>query len=212
MWAGEVVTSELAARRLPNIVPGSKSARIGNEAQAEMRTHRILFPLDGGCMHNPNTIPFDAIDELCARSEQRRELLQFQAYHRANPQVFNFIVTELRLRISKGFTASSVHSICDYARWKLEMDAGPTATFKLNDRYAPFYARAVLILFPEFNGHIELRDSVANGIFGVRLEFTKNGPSRLVWKNGTPLERGWRPTCGLFTHAPNRRPDVHPRG
>jgi hypothetical protein len=159
----------------------------------------------------------DAIDELVARSKPCIALKRFHDYHRANPEVFDFIVAELRLRIVKGFTASSVHNICEYARWKIETDRGPGTVFSLNDRFAPFYARAVVIICPAYNGHVEFRRSVADGIFGVCLEplpkkRRKNYARRLVWADGATIEDGWRPSRPhVPRYAAALRPDVHRR-
>ena len=48
----------------------------------------------------------DAIDELVARSENHRELRAFHQFHRAHPEVLDFLVQEIRLRLD-GFDAFS---------------------------------------------------------------------------------------------------------
>jgi hypothetical protein len=67
----------------------------------------------------------DAISELVSRSKDHRELRAFHEFHKTHPEVLDFLVQEIQLRIDHGFTAFSYHSLWQYARWKLEMQNGP---------------------------------------------------------------------------------------
>jgi hypothetical protein len=162
--------------------------------------------------------PIDAIDELVARSKNHRELRAFHAFHRKHPEVLDFLVQEIQLRTDHGFTAFSYHSLWQYARWKLEMERGPGDTFMMNDHAAPFYARAIVILHPAFNGLSEFRTSLADKLFGTELEPApnkrpKNYARRLQWADGTAIENGWRPSIPhVVNHAANCKPDIHGRG
>jgi hypothetical protein len=146
------------------------------------------------------------IDELIARSKNHRELRAFHDFHKRHPEVLDFLVLEIQLRLDRGFHAFSFHSLWEYCRWKLEMDKGPSETFLMNDHAAPFYARAITILHPEFNGRAEFRKSKADSIFGTEIEPSpkkrpKNYARRLQWANGISLENGWRPS---IPHSPKR--------
>lgn len=157
----------------------------------------------------------DAIDELAARSKRTRKLRAFHRYHRKHPEVLDFLVNEIQLRIDHGFPAFSNRCLWEYARWKIEMEKGPSDTFKMNDNAEPFYGRAIMILHPEFNGRAEFRKSEVDKIFGIRLEPApkkrpKNYARRLQWADGTALEDGWRPANPHFVnHAANLKPDIH---
>jgi hypothetical protein len=156
----------------------------------------------------------DAIDELVARSNDCPELRAFHEFHQAHPEVLDFFVVEIRVRIENGFDTFSYHSLWEYARWKLELQAGPGRTFLMNDHAAPLYARAITILHPEFNGRAEFRKSAADDIFGTRIDPSTLHPEsyarKLRWANGTALESGWRPSRHhVPTHKAKRRPDVH---
>ncbi len=156
----------------------------------------------------------DAIDELVARSKDHRELRAFYEFHRKHPEVLDFLVQEIRLRLER-FDAFSYHSLWQYARWKLEMEKGPGDTFLMNDHAAPFYARAITVLHPEFNGRAEFRTSKADTILGLRIEPVpekrpKNYARRLQWADGTAIEKGWRPAFPhVINHAANRKADIH---
>lgn len=156
----------------------------------------------------------DAIDELVARSKPHRELRAFHEFHRAHPEVLAFLIQEIELRLLR-FRAFSYHSLWEYCRWKLEMEREPGETFLMNDHAVPFYARAIAILRPELNGRAEMRTSKADEIFDVELEPVpdkrpKHYARRLRWADGTPLERGWRPTLPhVVSDGLHRRPDIH---
>jgi hypothetical protein len=157
----------------------------------------------------------DAIDELVARSENHLELRAFHEFHKAHPEVLDFLVEEIQLRLNHGFEAFSYHSLWEYCRWKLELEKGPGSTFQMNDHAAPFYARAITILHPEFNGRAEFRQSRADLVFGTVVEpipekRPKNYARRLQWSDGTAIENGWRPrNHHVPSQAPVRKPDIH---
>jgi hypothetical protein len=155
----------------------------------------------------------DAIDELVMRSKDCPKLRKFHKFHKAHPEVLDFLVLEIRLRL-KRFTAFSFHSLWQYARWQLEMSKGPADTFLMNDHAAPFYARAITILHPEFNGRAEFRKSTADASFGLRIEPApkkrpKNYALRLQWADGISLEHGWRPSTPHDPKPVSSRPSVH---
>ena len=45
LWASDVVASELAARRLPQVVPGARGARIGRNIDLEPHAYRVGRPM-----------------------------------------------------------------------------------------------------------------------------------------------------------------------
>jgi len=155
----------------------------------------------------------DAIDELVARSKSCRELRAFHEAHKSHPEVLDFLVEEIRLRLER-FRAFSYRSLWEYARWKIDMEKGPDDTFLMNDHTLPFYARAITILHSEFNGRAEFRKCKADEIFGLQIEpapkkRTKNYARRLLWVDGTTLENGWKPTVTHVVGPVSRRPDIH---
>lgn len=158
----------------------------------------------------------DVIDELVARSKNCRELRNFHEAHRAHPELLDFLVREIQLRLDAGYTAFSYGSLWEYARWKIDMEKGPEQTFMMNDHDMPFYGRAITVLHPEFNGRVEFREAKADEVLGLRIEPVpekrpKNYARRLQWADGTALEKGWRPSVPHVVGPVPTKPDIHPR-
>jgi hypothetical protein len=97
------------------------------------------------------------IEELVAHSKDCPELHNFHEFHSRHPEVLDFIVEAIEARLKRGFTAYSCGNLWEYARWKLDIEKGPSDTFKLNDRLEPYYSRAIVILHPKYNGMQEFR-------------------------------------------------------
>lgn len=155
----------------------------------------------------------DAIAELVARSKDCPELRVFHSFHKQHPEVLDFLVSEIQLRVDHGHEAFSFPSLWSYCRWKVELPMEPGETFKLNDHLLPFYSRAIIVLHPDFNGRCELRPSSVDEVFGLELDPVKRPGDyarRLQWADGTAIENGWRPTVPhVIHHAANLRPDIH---
>jgi len=144
----------------------------------------------------------DAIDELI---EYRKPgglsalLQRFHRFHRANPQVFDFLVQELRDVRDCGWKCASVHSLWEHARWVLSKQRVPGEQFEMDNKIAPYYARAIAVVHPEFNGFFEMRKSQANADLGTMLEAISKQKRpgyirKLFWADGKAIEQGWQPT------------------
>lgn len=84
--------------------------------------------------------------------------LQFEEFHRNNPDVFDEIVdicNELRWR--RGFHRCGISLVFERLRW-LRAIQTKGDEFKLNNNYRAFYARLVMFLYPGLNGFFEIRD------------------------------------------------------
>jgi len=164
----------------------------------------------------------DAIDELVARCKPDSGLKTFHEFHQDNPEVLAFLIREIDSRMAAGQKSFSFASLWHYCRWKIDIGRDMNSlhsprTFKMNDHLTPYYARAIVILRPDFNGWAELRHPRVNAVFGLDVEAEKRPEfyaRRVIWADGKPLEHGWRPSrphvvgvVGIAT-----RPDVHPRG
>src|ERR1700678_463321 len=157
----------------------------------------------------------DAIDELIAHCKLHGRLSpmmrRVHRFHQTNPQVLDFIVQELRDTRESGWPRASVGSIWHYARWVLTRKyRAPGETFVMSNNLFPHYERIIAILHPDLNGFFEMGKSAADADFGTRLEHVSKQKRpgyirKLVWANGTPIERGWQPTIPHETKPVARR-------
>lgn len=145
----------------------------------------------------------DAIDELI---EHRRQygtlsagLLRAYKFHRANPQVLDFLVRELWDARASGWKRASLGSLWHHARWTLlgkRRIAGES--FVMPNNLIPWFERIIVILHPDLNGFFAMAKSQADADFGTMLEPVLRGAKRgyirrLRWADGNSIEKGWRP-------------------
>ena len=153
----------------------------------------------------------DAIDELVARSKDHKELRAFHQLHREHPEVLDHLVSEVQLLIENGHPAFSFALLVHYSRWKLVMKARALAlrTYLLNDHATPFYARAIIVLHPEFNGFAEFRKSIADEVFGTRIEPLQDKRASYARRNWTV--RTWT-KCSRTKRAAKTEAPAAPSG
>jgi hypothetical protein len=136
----------------------------------------------------------DAVDELIAHRKQTgtisRMLRRVHKFHRTNPQVLDFLVSEIRAERASRWTHGSLGSLWHHARWVLtRLDRAPGESFTMSNNIFPMYGRIIVILHPEINGFYSMKECEADKDLGTRIN-----EGRLVWSDGVTIENGWRPT------------------
>jgi hypothetical protein len=153
----------------------------------------------------------DAVDELIEHRKQTGTLSpmlsRVHRFHQTNPQVLDFLVSEMRVDRANGWNRTSLGSLWHYGRWVLtRKHFAPGESFLMSNNLFPYYGRIIAVLHAELNGFFRMAISQADADFGTNLEppaqTQKPGYIRkLVWVDGKPLEHGWRPTT---PHEPKR--------
>ena len=101
-------------------------------------------------------------------------------FHKANPEVLDFLVSGMRVDRENGWTRTSLGSLWHYARWVLtRKQRVPGESFVMSNNYFPHYERIIAILHPDLNGFFEMAKSKADADLGIVLE-----PARRI-KAGT---------------------------
>lgn len=86
---------------------------------------------------------------------------KFEAYHEANPAVFELLVREARRWMAEGRGKLGINLLVGRVRWVLtKLQTGPDADgFRINDHVAPYYARLLMHRCPDLDGLFDLRSS-----------------------------------------------------
>jgi hypothetical protein len=128
--------------------------------------------------------------------------------------VLDFLVSEMRAEKDSGWGRTSLGSLWHYSRWVLtRVERAPGETFAMSNNLFPYYGRIIAILHPDLNGFFETAKSAADVDFGTMLEPAPIDRKpryvrRLMWADGTPIERGWRPSTPHEPKPVNRRERV----
>ncbi|MGA6987922.1 MAG: hypothetical protein WBZ01_17830 [Terriglobales bacterium] len=136
---------------------------------------------------------------------------RFSAFHKLNPHVLDFFIQELVTLRENGWKKTSFGSLWHHARWVLStLGRAPGETFAMPQNFACHYARAIIILHPEFNGFFEMMKSQADADLGTVLEPTSKPGRirRLLWADGASIEQGWRPSAHHVPKPVSRRDRV----
>lgn len=84
----------------------------------------------------------------------------FEAYHRANPQVFELFERFTYEKIAQGVTRLGAKAVAERIRW--ESPVSGDDGFKLNNNYPAYYARLFMQKHPEHDGLFQTRTSKAD--------------------------------------------------
>ena len=92
-----------------------------------------------------------------SRHDEMRE--QVIAFHKANPKVMELFSKFTFELIDRGFkNYSAQHGVFARIRWETDQaDTNGGSTFKVNNNYSAFYARAWMKMNPEHDGFFRTR-------------------------------------------------------
>jgi hypothetical protein len=85
----------------------------------------------------------------------------FQTFHANNPQVFRALHSYARQLYDRGVKKFGINALFERLRWDYLVQTTGDA-FKLNNNYAPYYARLLVEIDPDLDGFLERRASRAD--------------------------------------------------
>ncbi len=89
---------------------------------------------------------------------------RFQAFHRANPQVYR-AMRRMALDLKRrGFRRYSSDALMHALRWHAAIQLGPTDVYKFNDHFTSRFARLLMSDEPELAGFFETRRLRSRGV------------------------------------------------
>ena len=96
------------------------------------------------------------------------EASSFEAFHRANPQVYSELVRLAREAKAAGYERIGIRMCWEVARWNLALRTSGSDGFKLNNNLSAQYARLIMRQERDLAGIFEIR--------GRDAERTTEGP------------------------------------
>jgi hypothetical protein len=90
--------------------------------------------------------------------DQMREAAE--AFHTANPKLWDLFVRFCWATIQAGHQHYSVNAIFERIRWETDVgeQGAPGQAFKINNNHRAFYARRFMRVFPEHDGFFRTRE------------------------------------------------------
>lgn len=76
--------------------------------------------------------------------------MNFQKYHKENPQIYREFVRIAHQAKAKGFAHYSAKGVFEIIRWQTKTQGNDG--FKVNNSYTADYARLMMSEYPEFEG------------------------------------------------------------
>jgi hypothetical protein len=88
---------------------------------------------------------------------------RFDAFHATNPHVYELCVKEAMSAQSRGWSHWAIKGIFEILRWKRSFQTSDS-DFKINNNHAPFYARLIMLDFPQLDGFFVVRKAEADEV------------------------------------------------
>lgn len=82
---------------------------------------------------------------------------KFEAFHRANPHVYDYFKQRAIGLRRLGTKRYGMKSLFELLRWDYSVQTGDPDNFKINNNFAPWYARLLMDNEPELDGFFETR-------------------------------------------------------
>lgn len=84
---------------------------------------------------------------------------KFEQFHRHNPDVYRFFVTEAREYKRRGYPVIGIGHLTEILRWKRRMTTyDPVSEFKMSNSYRSRYSRLIMQQEPDLDGFITTRE------------------------------------------------------
>ena len=100
------------------------------------------------------------MDLTKSRHEEMTE--QVRVYHKENPGVWKLFCLFTQQLIDRGFVNYSANAVFERIRWQSDVaSSNGGSTFRINNNYRAFYARAWMKLNPDYDGFFRTREQTS---------------------------------------------------
>jgi hypothetical protein len=88
---------------------------------------------------------------------------RFEEFNRRNPQVYSALESMAREIVNRGRRKIGIKMLFEVLRWNYYLETDdPNSDFKINNNYAPYYARLIIANNPNWEDVFELRTIRSN--------------------------------------------------
>lgn len=95
-------------------------------------------------------------------AEDETTAKKFEQFHADNPLVYDTLCRLARAWVRRtGRYKLGINSLIERVRWEIAINTNDPE-FKVNNNYAPYYARLIMTTEPDLAGIFELRPSAAD--------------------------------------------------
>lgn len=100
-------------------------------------------------------VPADRVNRKYKQKKTIQE--EFEEFHRANPDVYNYLVSESRLAKAMGHEKLGIQMLWERLRWEVFIVRKADATYKLSNNHTSRYARRIMEQEPDLAGFFMLK-------------------------------------------------------
>ena len=100
-----------------------------------------------------NTTIKRAVDKSAGVTAKER----FDEFHERHPEVYEALHGMVVTALQRGRTKLGINMLIEVVRWERMVSTDDAEDFKINNNYAPHYARLLMDSTPEFEGVFETR-------------------------------------------------------
>lgn len=96
--------------------------------------------------------------DLIPKNQNKGHQGEFLLFHSRNPHIYKKLVSYARYVRKKGISRIGMRLLFERVRWDYTIETNrKNEKFKINNNYAPYYARMIMENNPDLDGLFELR-------------------------------------------------------
>jgi hypothetical protein len=102
---------------------------------------------------------------FAAQAKHQTLMQQFETFHKANPHVYDSLVSMAYTATGRGMRQCSIAMLFEVLRWQINVETNRTSEFKISNSLRAPYARKIMADHPRLAGVFNLKKSVVDPTF-----------------------------------------------
>lgn len=104
-----------------------------------------------------------------AKSRCEQIVEQWRAFHERHPEVWVAFVRKTLELIKEGRDRASAKLVIEHCRWNTRVGDDGNRYFKINNTFAPYYARSFMSAYPKHDGFFRIRELTSKEAPAINL-------------------------------------------